>query len=445
MLGTVLNRRTLHDSGRLAVAPAATGADQALLDTRIHDLASGGFRRLPWWLVDLVLAALVLSAAFLPFRDLAPAALSNPFGVVLFVIAAAFVPARRRCAQWVLAANLVLFAVAAVTHSLTPGFSVPLAIAIYAVAVVSERRMTLIAAALAAALATAFSFVAYPISLLDPRILQLLSFVAFAAAIGDAVKSRRAYMRQVAERAVNAEHTREVEARRRVAEERLRIARDLHDSVAHQIAVINLHAGVASAALPQRPADAEESLATIRTAARSVLQEIGDLLGLLRSAAATEPVQQDEADPFPPGQRASLDRLAELLDQYADTGLRVSFTASGEPVELPGLVDIVGYRVIQEALTNAHKHGLNNTAALDLRYRATSIDIRISNPTRRAKPPQPNAATGGFGNGLPGLRERVTSVRGTVLVDESDPARFVLEVSLPIGVRSAGEAGELRP
>lgn len=108
--------------------------------------------------------------------------------------------------------------------------------------------------------------------------------VGFAAAAGDASRSRRAYIDTITERARRAEETKESEARSRVAEERLKIARDLHDVMAHQIAVISMHAGVASQALPTRPDDAERALATIRQAARTVLGEIASLLRVLRAA-----------------------------------------------------------------------------------------------------------------------------------------------------------------
>ncbi|MGO4425864.1 sensor histidine kinase, partial [Streptomyces sp. MCAF7] len=177
----------------------------------------------------------------------------------------------------------------------------------------------------------------------------IFAWTGLAAAAGDAARSRRAYIAAIEERAVRAERTREEEARRRVAEERLRIARELHDVVAHHIALVNVQAGVASHVMDNRPDQAKEALAHVRQASRSALDELRATVGLLRQygdpAAPTEPA---------PG----LAVLDQLVDGFVKAGLRVDVEAVSRDGlgPLAGSVDLTAYRIVQEALTNVHKH-----------------------------------------------------------------------------------------
>ena len=192
--------------------------------------------------------------------------------------------------------------------------------------------------------------------------LATFAWTGLAAAAGEAVRSRRAFVDAIRERAERAERTREEEARRRVAEERMRIARELHDVVAHHIALVNVQAGVASHVMDQRPDQAKEALAHVREASRHALNELQATVGLLRqsgeSTAPTEPA---------PG----LGVLDELIEGFTRAGLFVSVDVRGEavapagasegegpgaPRALPSAVDLTAYRVVQEALTNVQKH-----------------------------------------------------------------------------------------
>jgi signal transduction histidine kinase len=232
-------------------------------------------------------------------------------------------------------------------------------------------------------------------------LILLTALVAFAAAGGVAQYNGRAFIQSITERARRAEETRESEAERRVAEERLAIARDLHDVMAHQIAVINLHAASASQALRTRPDDAERSLATVRQAARTVLGEIGALLTVLRSSTAD---QASELAPTP-----GLSRLPELIDEFARAGLVVEQRTVGEPIELGSVREIVAYRVLQEGLTNAHKHGADGTALLQFDYDPAGLQITVTNVTRTQCD---DRIVVSVGHGLIGARERVASVGG---------------------------------
>lgn len=264
---------------------------------------------------------------------------------------------------------------------------------------------------------------------MDTRFLQVGLTAALAGALGDAARSRRAYVRAVIERARRAEQTRDAEARRRVTEERLRIARDLHDAVAHQISVISLNAGVASSALDTRPERAREALATIRTASREVLGEIGSMLTLLRTP--------DEADSrTQPG----LARLADMVESVRVAGweavVRDELGLPSAAEDLPLSVDIVAYRVVQEGMTNALKHGTARRVHVLLRRDGDELEVVVTNPVDRVAPAS-ELPPSGFG--LVGLRERVDSVGG-VLEAGPAPGGFRLAARLPL----APAAGAMR-
>ncbi|WP_258040299.1 sensor histidine kinase, partial [Streptomyces sp. SM9] len=175
----------------------------------------------------------------------------------------------------------------------------------------------------------------------------IFAWLGLAAAAGDAVRSRRAYITAIHERADRAERTREEEARRRVAEERLRIARDLHDVVAHHIALVNVQAGVAAHVMDRRPDQAKEALAHVREASRSALDELRATVGLLRQSG----------DPEAPTEPApGLARLDDLAERFRNAGLPVEIACPDRGDPLPAAVDLAAYRVVQEALTNVHKH-----------------------------------------------------------------------------------------
>ena len=163
--------------------------------------------------------------------------------------------------------------------------------------------------------------------------------VAVVVVAGIAVANRRAYVASIRDRA---EH----DARRRLDEERLRIARELHDVVAHTMATINVQAGVAAHVLPTRPEVAAESLQAIKTASKEGLRELRAILNVLRQA--------DDADPTQPAPGTA--RLEDLIAGARRAGLETTFTVTGDPVPLPGAVDLAAYRIIQESLTNTIRH-----------------------------------------------------------------------------------------
>ncbi|MBG6237593.1 signal transduction histidine kinase [Mycetocola sp. CAN_C7] len=348
----------------------------------------------PGWVGDVIAAALIVVAALVPF----PNPEFRPGSALAFAVAVApalLLPLRRRRPVSVLAAIVSLYGIAALGGTLSPGIVLGAAVAMFGVATRSTRRRTFLVAGVSAIAVGLLSLFAAIGDVLDPRAVQFVVTIAFAAAAGDATRSRREYIAAIAS-----------EARQRVTEERLRIARDLHDTVAHQISVISLNAGVATSALDSRPEKAREALGTIRAAARSVLGEIGDLLVVLR---ADDDVRTSAPQP-------GLGQLDALVERFGETGLTVSIRLEGDIRLVTGASDVVAYRVVQEALTNAHKHGAGHRAHVLVSATDSDIQIVVTNPIpsavgRARSDMLPSASSG---HGLLGLRERVASVRGTV-------------------------------
>ncbi|WP_436527281.1 sensor histidine kinase [Actinoplanes sp. HUAS TT8] len=250
--------------------------------------------------------------------------------------------------------------------------------------------------------------------------IPVLTFVGMATAFGDATRNRRAYLAEVEERARRAEQTREDEARRRVIQERLRIARELHDVVAHHIAVINVQAGAASHLLDRRPEQVRPALDHIRHAGDTVLKELASIVGVLRQSddpdAGTEPTR-------------GLARLPELLDTVTAAGLVVRFQQAGSERELPAMVDLAAYRIVQEALTNAHKYGTGD-AELTVTYTREGVEIEATNPARI------NPDKSGSGYGIVGMRERAAAADGTLTTYEK-AGFFHVKAQLPAPIEGS--------
>jgi signal transduction histidine kinase len=382
------------------------------------------------WAVDLLLALLVIGPAIAPFL---PSAL-RPDSVLSWVTAlapAGILPLRRRWPMPVLGVLMVLFAIAAFQGTLLPGVGLAIAATVFHIANTRTRRASLIVGGVVILLIASVSLIAAVTHGLDPLLFQFVVTVAFASAAGDATRSRREYLIAVTERADRAERTRESEARRRVTEERLRIARDLHDAVAHQIAVISLNAGVASSSLDSTPERTRTALLTIRQASRTVLGEIGDLLSMLRAA------EQEDSDTAP---QYGLEHIDALLEQFASSGLDVHRRVEGDPSRVTGAVALVAYRVIQEALTNAHKHGTGHRAYLLVDVNAEMLRIIVTNPSEQAsaiRQDSSDSRLSGNGLGMLGLRERVASVRGEV---ETGPAPGGWKLTATIPLPTEGRA-----
>ncbi|MFH8252537.1 sensor histidine kinase [Microbacterium sp. B2969] len=370
-------------------------------------------RGVPPWVWDAVGALCVVLGAFVRFPELS--GVYTVIGAVAVLLPAVFVFFRRRIPWVALPVTVVCYAVALFTWPTTPLSALAMAIAMYTVAVMSTRRVSIITALVIIIVTVAVTAIVTG-GVIHAWTFQIIVTFGFATALGDAVRTRRAYIAEIMQRAVRAEQTREAEASRRVAEDRLRIARDLHDAVAHQISVISLNAGVASSALDADPEAARRALATIRSASRDVLGEIGNLLATLRL-----PEEQTA-----PRALTSLTQLDTLLNEFEASGLHTTIRRDGDMEHLPTAVDVVCYRIIQEGLTNALKHGSAGRAHVWVAVRSSSVDIVIANPAAVGA----SSSTSG-GHGLLGVRERAESVNGTV-VSSTDATGFRLEVHIPL-------------
>ncbi|WP_221584669.1 histidine kinase [Microbacterium sp. G2-8] len=355
---------------------------------------------------------LVVLAGMIPDHPTDPVVWSTG-QFVLNLLAAAILLARVRLPFVVLPILTVLAWVSVPLGLFNPGLVTAVAIASYAVTLRVDRRRSLIGTAVLAAIMLGAGLVA------EAGVPQSVLAVLLAGAVGDAIRTQREHMAAITDRAVRAENTREAVARQRVAEDRLAIARDLHDVVAHQIAVINLHAGVASSALRDRPDDAERSLVTIRDASRSVLAEIGDLLTTLRDPASP--------DVGPPG----LTQLDDMVREFSTHGLQTEVTRQGEPYDLPGKVDVAAMRILQEALTNAHKHGTGRRASIVIEYLPRSLRVTVANPVPEPVADAVATRGPGTGHGLIGMAERVESVRGTLEHGLREDGTWMLTTRLP--------------
>jgi len=256
------------------------------------------------------------------------------------------------------------------------------------------------------------------------RIVPLLSNIVIAVAIfwfGDAVRIGREREAQLAERTAQLERERETNARRAVIDERVRIARELHDVVAHHVSLMGVQAGAARRVLHQQPEKAAEVLTTIEATGRQAVRELHRLLGFLR---------REEEDGLTP--QPSMSQLDGLIAQMREAGLPVALTIAGEARPLPPGVDLSAYRIVQEALTNTLKHAGPATAAVAIRYGDHALDIEVTDDGR-----QPPIALSTGGNGMIGMQERVALLGGQLRVGPSPGAGFAVHAHLPLDEKPA--------
>jgi signal transduction histidine kinase len=246
--------------------------------------------------------------------------------------------------------------------------------------------------------------------------------------LGDSMRYRRAYYASLEDRAARLEVERDAQAQIAAVAERARIARELHDVIAHNVSVMVVQADGASYALDADPGRAREALAAISATGRQALAEMRRLLGVLRreEEGGTERAPQ-------PG----IGELGELLDQARGAGLPVSFTVEGEPQPLPGGIALAAYRIVQESLTNTRKHaGPVASASVTLRYSAAALVLAISDDGRGDLGGA--AVPGATGHGLTGMRERVAVYGGSVTAGPRPVGGFEVVATLPLTPAQAG-------
>ena len=248
-----------------------------------------------------------------------------------------------------------------------------------------------------------------------------VGYVGAAWLLGDTLRLRRERELELERRNAELVVEREHNARRAVMEERLRIARELHDVVAHHVSVMGVQAGAARRVIDRRPEAAVEALATIEDSSRRAVDDLHRLLGFLRSG--DEPVDPDGLAPQP-----GLDRIGELVDAAAVAGLPVTVTVEGPPRRLPTSVDLSAFRLLQEALTNTRKHAAADRADVVIRYLPELLELEVVDDGRG---PVAGRRTG---NGLLGMRERVALHGGTLEAGARHQGGFRVLARLPAKV-----------
>jgi signal transduction histidine kinase len=256
--------------------------------------------------------------------------------------------------------------------------------------------------------------------------LGLAAFLLFLLSVAELFRMRD-------QRALAIARGRAEETRRQAGEERMRMARELHDLVAHNISVINVQANTALHLMDRQPERARMALSTINEVSKQALVELRSVLGVLR--------QVDEGLPRAPA--PSLERIGELIDRAGDSGLTVRLDVAGTPTALPANVDLAAYRIVQEALTNCAKHADGSRATVRVTFAVGEVALQVSDdgPAQQLGPQATEPTRVSGGNGLAGMRERAHAVGGTLLAGRRPEGGFQVRAWLPFGASPDADAG----
>jgi signal transduction histidine kinase len=248
---------------------------------------------------------------------------------------------------------------------------------------------------------------------------------ALSWVVGDRLRTRRAYYAELEERAARLHREREAQSKAAVAAERARIARELHDVVAHNVSVMVVQADGAAYVLDATPDQAKQALATISSTGRQALAEMRRLLGLLRAG-------DDTGGEYVP--QPGVDQLADLIEQVRGAGLPVRFEVAGQARPLSSGVELTAYRIVQEALTNVRKHGGDGvSASVMLGFGDAALDLLIEDDGRGAgRELYSQGGPDGLGQGLIGMRERIGMVGGTLDAGPRPGGGFRISAVLPL-------------
>lgn len=354
-------------------------------------------------------------------------------GYALLVVSGLALLVRRR---WPVA----VFAVAALASLAYYGAGFPdgpgwlaLFVSLYTLAAYGDgRRSLVIAGSGITVLAAVWLYTAADI---EPR--AAIGWVFFrigasvmSAALGESVRSRRVIAAEAEKRAELAERTREEEARARVDAERLRIAREVHDTVAHAVAIINVQSGVTAHVLDKRPEQAREALRTIEETSSRALREMRAVLGVLR----------DDGDGRAP--HPGLDQIDELTAKAREAGLDVTLEASPPAAPLPSAVGSAAYRILQESVTNVIRHVGPTRVTVALNPGTDVLEIRVTDEGRRTGDGAASAPDGP-GHGILGMRERCRLLGGEFDAGPTPGGGFEVAARLPLA--PAGPRREAAP
>ena len=337
----------------------------------------------------------------------------HPTAALLLVAVACLVLAGRR--RWPVA--VLAISVAAVTAYTLLGYVngaalIAPVIALYAAVTRLSALRAVAAGLVTVGVLMAASAARNPFGYISAGGYYLIPLMGVAVVFGGiAVVNRRAYAASIQDRA-------EEDARRRIDEERLRIARELHDVVAHTMATINVQAGVAAHVLPTKPEAAADALQAIKTASKEGLRELRAILNVLRQA--------DDADPVQPA--PGLAQLDALVEGARRAGLPITLTVTGPPFPLPAAVDLAAYRIVQESLTNVIRHAGPAVATVSVSYYPDELDIDVTD-TGHGPPASPGSTAG---HGQAGMRERAAAVGGTVQTGPCPGGGYQVTARLPV-------------
>jgi signal transduction histidine kinase len=371
-------------------------------------------------LAGLLLVVVILSitggdtkAQGVTYRD------ANALAVILGVLAAVPVAWRRRKPL----PALVVVGLAAVTYEAL-GFpesatTVGVLICLYSVAAHCDRRRSIIGAVYTA-IGTLVVFLTARWGVNAGNIVSNVIIFATAWILGDNLRNRRAYLAGLEDRAARLEREQVEQAHRAVTDERARIARELHDVVAHNVSVMVVQAGAARRMLERDPERAREALTSVEGTGRQALDEMRNLLGVLR----TEDEATEQRAPQP-----SVSHLDSLVAHVREAGLPVELVVEGEPRPLMSGVDTSVYRIVQEALTNSLKHAGPARAQVMLRYSDHDLRLEVIDDGRGLAADAP--VSNGGGHGLVGMRERVALFGGEIQAGPRRGGGYMVSARLP--------------
>ncbi|MFG1864868.1 sensor histidine kinase [Microbispora bryophytorum] len=390
--------------------------------------------------IAAVVAVLLASGTLLPGSPNGPAQVGVA-GYLLLVGGSAALAARRTApvtALVVAAACMMTYALRVQPETAT---AFPLLITVFSAATAGRRlwAAAVSAAYLAGVLLVELSDLGTrtPREVVD-RIGLLVGWFVAANVAGVVSRQRRAYLRQAEQRAVEAERTREEVALRRAGEERLRIARELHDSLTHSISIIKVQAGVAVHLARKRGDDVPAALLAIQDASADAMRELRATLEVLR-----EPGPDDA-----PG-TARADRIGELVERARSAGVPATLAISGTPRTLPPEVDLAAYRIVQESLTNVARHAGPASTSVQVRYLPDALVVRVEDdggglPAATTPRHGADGASGTgtvvrpeavrVGVGLTGMRERVAALGGRLQTGPGTDGGFTIHAELPLPV-----------
>jgi signal transduction histidine kinase len=379
----------------------------------------------PWWFDSaLALAAAGLSTAIFVFD---PAFRGLPrgrfvLGCGLVLLHTVPLAARRRFPLAVLATS-VASGLAFAALDLSPDLLwMTFLVAVYSVAAYGSRWVSL--AGLVVAEVGSVANQLTPGRFQAPTVISNALLIAAVWLLGHFVGVRRVYVGQLEERTAELEQAREELARRAVIEERLRLARELHDVVAHAMSVIAVQSGVGAHIANTQPEEAAKALVAIEATSRGALEELRRLLGVLR--------QEDE----PQGDLAPVPGLADLdslLAEVSKAGLAVKLRVNGTRPPVPAGVDLSAYRIVQEALTNVVKHAGPAHAQVTIGYRDQDVTVEVTDDGQGAVTAAGDGRAG-TGHGLIGMRERVQAFGGDLQTGPRPGGGFRVAARLPLAV-----------